>query len=250
MSRPGTYTGEQKTLRRALLAVYSPAQPCPRCGRPLGPNPNLLDLGHTDDRSAYTGLEHSRCNRGAGARLGNARRRAAREETRIMVTDVCLGIEVSQDRTRCSVVAAGHLERDLILLDLVAYLVGTDPIDAVLQIRRERTVRAVVVDPHGPAATAIRPLEAAGVEVTKPTSSDLVVAHGLFVDAANAGRIRHQRQTTLSSAIRHLEQRRLGGADAPERRGARGDVSPAIAGELAAWALETAPKGDPAVYVF
>jgi hypothetical protein len=41
--------------------------------------------------------------------------------------------------------------------------------------------------------------------------------------------------------MRHLEQRRLGGASAPERRGAPVDVAPAVAAELAAWALETAP---------
>jgi hypothetical protein len=237
MSRPGTYTSEQKQVRRALLAVYDPADRCPRCHRPLGPDPTRLDLGHTDDRAAYSGLEHARCNRAAGARLGMARRRARNERMRIMATEAALALEISEDRRHCSIVAAGCLDGDLVLLELAAYLDGTDPLAAVLQLRKERRVLAVVVDPHSHAATAIRPLEAADVKVTRPTSGDVAEAHGLFLDALAAGRIRHQGQAELTAAMRYLEQRRLGGATAAERRGALVDVSPAVAAELACWGL-------------
>jgi hypothetical protein len=113
---------------------------------------------------------------------------------------------------------------------------------STVQLQEERTVLAVAVDPHSHAATAIRPLEEAGVMVTKPTSSDLAVAHGGFLDALAAGRIRHRGQAELTTAMRHLEQRRLGGASAPERRGAVVDVAPAVAAELAVWALATTPE--------
>ncbi len=239
MSAPGTYASEQKAVRRALLAVYDPADPCARCGWPLGPDPARIDLGHVDDRSGYSGLEHARCNRRAGARLGNARRRARRERTVRMVAEVALALEISEDRQHCSTVAAGRLEGGLVLLELVAYLDSTDPVPAVLELRTQRTVLVAVVDPHSHAATCIRPLEAAGVEVTKPASQDLVEAHGLFLDALAAGRVRHQGQAQLTAAMRHLVQRRLGGATAPERRGAPVDVAPAVAAELATWALLT-----------
>jgi hypothetical protein len=70
------YGWTHQQLRAALLATYSPSQPCPRCGRPLGPWPELLDLGHLDGtaKTAYAGLEHRRCNRQAGAREGNRQR--------------------------------------------------------------------------------------------------------------------------------------------------------------------------------
>lgn len=243
MSGQGLYDGDHQAVRRALLAVYSPADPCWRCRFPLGPYPSLLDLGHDDDNPAlYRGLEHAKCNRRAGAAKGNARRRARRERMVAMVTECALGIEVSEDRAHCSIVSAGRLEGDLVLLDLVAYLDGTDPVAAVLSIRAEWTVVAVAVDPHSNAATAIKPLEAAGVAVTRPTSSDLVVAHGTLLDALSAGRVRHAGQERLTTAARHLEQRRLGGATGPERRGAPADVAPAVAAELAMWALENAKE--------
>jgi hypothetical protein len=237
------YDGEHQAVRRALLAIYLPTDPCARCGRPLGLDPSRIDLGHRDNGPGWSGLEHARCNRQAGARLGNARRRARRERRIAMVAEVAIALEVSEDRRHTSIVAAGHLDGDLVLLELAAYLDGTDPVPAVLELRSARSVLATVVDPHSHAATCIRPLQAAGVEMTTPASSDLVVAHGGFLDALAAGRIRHQGQPELTSAVRHLEQRRLGCATAPERRGALVDVAPAVAAELAVWALLNEPAG-------
>jgi hypothetical protein len=235
------YDRTHEAVRRALLAASTTATPCWRCGFPLGPDPGRVDLGHRDDGPGWAGLEHRRCNRQAGARKGNQRRRARRERIVAMVTEVALALEISQDRQHCAVVAAGRLPDDLVLLDLAAYLDGTDPTAVVLELREQRTVLAVVVDPHSHAATAIRPLQAAGVEVTRPASTDVAEAHGLFLDTLAAGRLRHRGQAELTAAMRHLEQRRLGGASAPERRGALVDVSPAVAAELATWALLTAP---------
>jgi hypothetical protein len=59
------------------------------------------------------------------------------------------------------------------------------------------------------------------------------------LDELAVGRVQHAGQPELTTATRHLEQRRLGGASAPERHGAPADVSPAVAAELAVWALLT-----------
>lgn len=70
-------------MKKALTPfVLSGQALCVRCGKPirmvrsksgrLVPEP--WDLGHTDDRTAWSGPEHAGCNRSAGARKGNAQR--------------------------------------------------------------------------------------------------------------------------------------------------------------------------------
>jgi hypothetical protein len=249
MTTAVVYDREHQAVRRALLAASTPATPCWRCGFPLGPDPRRIHLGHRDDGPGWAGLEHERCSTAAGARKGNERRRLRRERTIAMVNEIALALEISEDRQHTSVVAAGKMPNGLVLVELAAYLEGTDPVGTVQALEQTRTVLAVVVDPHSNAATCIRPLEAAGVKVTRPTSGDLAEAHGAFLDALAAGRIRHLGQPPLTAAMRHLEARRLGGASAPERRGALVDVAPAVAAELAVWGLLSAPKIPvPAIY--
>jgi hypothetical protein len=241
------YDREHEAVRRGLLAVCTPATPCWRCHLPLGPDPSRIDLGHRDDGPGWGGLEHARCNRAAGGRKGQARRRA-RTERRVTVADAALALEISEDRAHTSVVAAGHLDEDLILLELAAYISGTDPAAVVAELGRQPKPMAIVIDAHSNAATLLKPLEDAGFKITQPTSVDLVVAHGHLLDLLAAGRIRHRGQAELTAGMRHLEQRRLGGATAPERRGSAVDVSPAVAAELACWALLTIKPRLPAIY--
>jgi len=198
VSAPGAYDAAHAAIRKAMLATRQPGDRCARCGRPLPADPARVDLGHTDDRAGYSGLECSKCNRSAGGRLGNQRkreRRQAGEQVAVGVAEVAVAVEISHDRTHASIVTAGYLEGDLILVRLHAYLDYLDSaplVTAVLDLRDLCQVVAVVVDGHAPAATCIRPLEQARISVTRPSSADLAVAHGDWLDCLRAGRVRHQ----------------------------------------------------------
>lgn len=69
------YGREHKRARKLWAARLATAGqlPCPRCGKPVT-SAMPWDLGHTDDRSGYTGPEHVACNRRAGARSMLAQR--------------------------------------------------------------------------------------------------------------------------------------------------------------------------------
>lgn len=75
------YGSQHQALRRQLLARWRPGDPCARCGQPMmyrwlctsdGRRVSAIDLGHTDDRRGYTGLEHRACNRRDGQRKTTA----------------------------------------------------------------------------------------------------------------------------------------------------------------------------------
>src|SRR6266545_1575561 len=87
-----------------------------------------------------------------------------------MINKIAIALEVSEDRQHCSIVAAGRLD-ETIVIELAAYLDGTDPVQAVQRIHSDRKVVATVVDPHSNAATTIALLKAAGVKVTEPSST-------------------------------------------------------------------------------
>lgn len=66
------YDTTHDRLRAALVARMNAGETicCIDCGVKLAPG--TLDLGHTDDRSAYRGAQCSSCNRSDGGRRGRA----------------------------------------------------------------------------------------------------------------------------------------------------------------------------------
>jgi hypothetical protein len=196
-----------------------------------------LDLDHADDGVNFLGWAHAFCNRQAGGRNGNRVQRMRKRRRKIMLVDCCLGIEIAEDRQHTSVVAAGRIDGDLILVEPVHYIDGTDPVAEILALQKERTVRGIAIDPRSPGATLVKLLRNAGVMFTQMTSHDVSVAHGRFIDLLAAGSLKVARDDRLTAAVKHGQDRRLGGASAWERRGAVVDVSPANAAEFALWSL-------------
>jgi hypothetical protein len=78
------------------------------------------------------------------------------------------------------------------------------------------------------AATLIKPLALVGIPVTELSTSDLVVAHGNFIDTLNAGRLRFVPHPALDTAARLGVQCPLGGASTWDRGMATVDIGPLL----------------------
>jgi hypothetical protein len=247
----GRYGPDHRALRRAMLPGAW-GTPCARCGR-LMLYGEALDLDHRDDGAGYLGMSHRSCNSAAGARKGNRRRRdttrAGRERVRMKTTVAVLAVEVAEDRNRTAIVAAKLVEgEDHPVIELVGHLDGTrSALAETIEVVESLPVRAVVIDPHGSASWLREPLAKAlrgtRAEVVEPSSVDLVVAHQEFGQHLEDRRLKVVRHPALDDAARAVQQRRLGGAFAPDRR--VGDVAPIVAAELALWGLLRLPRRAP-----
>lgn len=249
------YGAHHRAVRRAMLPAAW-GTPCARCGLPMVYG-EALDLDHRDDGRGYLGMSHRSCNSAAGARKGNRHRaevaRANRERVRMNTTEAVLAVEVAEDRKRTALVAACRVEgEDRPVVELVRLIDGTRAALAeILDVVGAGPVRAVVIDPHGSASWLREPLakelRAARVAVVEPNGSDVVVAHQEFAQHLDERRLKIVRHPALDDAARALEQRRLGGAFAPDRR--VGDVAPIVAAELALWGLLRLPQRAPVFVV-
>jgi hypothetical protein len=227
------YRGRHRRLSE-LLRSQAYGQPCCRCNQPMLPG-QPLDLDHSDaDPTRYRGVAHAHCNRSAGATKGN-RQRTTPRRTITMDTPAAYGVEISSARSHTSIAAATTHEAATVV-ELVAYLDGSDTAAAVATIVGTAPV-AVVIDPRSPAATLIAPLQALGVIVTEPSTHDLAVAHGVFLDELKAGRLKVVPHPVLDLAAQHALARPLAGGEALDRRRPEQDTGPLTAAEIAVWAL-------------
>jgi hypothetical protein len=165
-----------------------------------------------------------------------------------------LAVEVAEDRGHVSICSAGRLEDGRVQVELVAYLTRTGGVvERVVEFRGRWTVTAVVVDPLGGASNLRQPLRAQYVPVVEPDVAGVKVAHADFLDLANADPpgLAVVASETLTTAIQHLAARTVGGQPVFDRRGAPVDVSPAVAAELAVWALlHPPPRPQPFMAVW
>ena len=245
------YGPDHRALRRVLLP-RAWGTPCARCGRVMQYG-EPLDLDHRDDGAGYLGMSHRSCNSAAGARKGNQRRREAtrtrRERVRMQTTAAVLAVEVAEDRRRTAIVAAKRVKGDEHpVIELVRLIDGTRAaLTEVVEAVGGLPARAVVIDPRGSASWLREPLarelRGARIPIVEPSANDVVVAHQEFGQELVERHLTVIRHPALSDAARALEQRRLGGAYAPDRRA--GDVAPIVAAELALWGLLRLPQRPP-----
>jgi hypothetical protein len=151
--------------------------------------------------------------------------------------EVAFACEISEDRRKAAIIASGR-EKDgpRLVVDLVWYDHPREAAARLDELYAKHDPVAIVIDPRSQAATLLHPLAEAGVPVAEPSTADVVVAHGEFLDLVNDGALVHLEQAPLTAAVRAGQQRALAGAQAWERR-LPVDQSPLVAATLACWAF-------------
>jgi phage terminase large subunit-like protein len=173
---------------------------------------------------------------------------------------VALAIDVTPERSHTSIGVAGQACGRL-MVEVTEHRRGTGWVVPWFQQRLQlwkaqpwrRPVR-VVIAKNSPAGSLIKPLEAAGIEVTTPSVADEAQACGAFVDAAAppedaAGEptLWHLGQPVLDEAVRGAAKVDLGdGAWRWSRKNSLVVISPLVATTLAKWGYETRPAAEPA----
>jgi hypothetical protein len=101
-------------------------------------------------------------------------------------------------RAHTRVVGAGYVNTGIVLIDLLAYFTGRSATAA-----GQDTGGAV--SGYRPALAGRHPDQAIDRRrsyVTQPSTTDLVITHGTFLDELTAGRLRHVGQPELDAAVR------------------------------------------------
>ena len=162
-------------------------------------------------------------------------------------TELALGIDVTPDRDRGALVAAGQVE-DRIALEVIETTGDLERLCARTAKVAVDWGAPVVVDRGAPAASMIPALERAGAQVRLINFPELVRACGDFHDAVVAVRVAHRGDYRLTDAVAAATKRHAGDAWVWRRRG-NGDISPLVAATLAAWGIvDGTPVLVPAVF--
>jgi len=166
---------------------------------------------------------------------------------------VAFAVDMMWDRSWAAVGVAGRRGDGLLHVEvpgrdnLLDHRRGTAwVVPRVLELVSQWQPCAVVVDPGGPAASLIPELEAAGVELVKPTTRDAAQACGAFYDACGANPevtdpawLRHLGQAPLTAALAGARAQPLGDMWKWARKGLSVDICPLVAVTLAAWGHAT-----------
>lgn len=163
-----------------------------------------------------------------------------------MPYDVVLALDISPERQRASLVAAGS-QGTYLALEVVD---GREGLEWVLDRCSEVCERwgcPLVLDSGGPAASLIPALQARNLTVVPIAAREVANAAAMFYDAVMAQRISHQNDYRLNDAVTGASKRAVGERWAFDRRG-HIDISPLVAASFAVWAIETGEVSKPGIF--
>jgi hypothetical protein len=158
----------------------------------------------------------------------------------LAVDPVAFAADVTPDRSAAAIGVAGRRADGLEHAEVIDHRPGTSwVVPRLVDLAERWNPCAVVVDDTGPAGSLIAPLEAAGVEVIKPTTKARAAADSGFYDAVAERSLRYVPRPALDAAVAGAQQRPLGDAWAWARKGLSTDITPLVAVSLARWGHAT-----------
>lgn len=157
---------------------------------------------------------------------------------------VAFAIDTTPDRSFTSIAIAARRSDGLLHVEVVEHRPGTGWVAEWVKERDEKwRPCAWVLDAGGPAGSLVAPLEAAGIELTKPTTREAAHAAQAFYDAVTPAEgdpvLRHRDQPELNAALAGALKREMGDMWLWARKGLSVDISPLVAVTLAAWGYAT-----------
>lgn len=170
-----------------------------------------------------------------------------------IVGPLVLAVDVTPDRARASIVAAGGNGAGREHVEVVDNRAGTGWCAGRLaELCARHDVLSVVLDPAGPAGSLIAEIEEAlpdGARLRVIGAREMGQWCGLFYDRAVAARLAHLGDQRLEVAVAGAARRKLGGAWAWARSGSV-DISPLVAATLAVGAHTTTRAPGAPILVF
>lgn len=160
--------------------------------------------------------------------------------------DVVIGVDVSWNRDRASIVAAGRKD-DYLPLEVIEAREGVEWLTERVAGICERWQCPAVIDTGGPAAALHIALENRGIEVIPFAARDVANAAGFFYDAVRARRIAHLDDYRLNDAVRGATKRPIGERWGFNRKG-NVDISPLVAASFAVYAIESGRFDKPTLF--
>jgi phage terminase large subunit-like protein len=154
---------------------------------------------------------------------------------------VAVAIDMTPDRSHVAIGVAGRRADGKSHVEVIHHERGTTGIvEKIKGLAARHKPCAVVIDGAGPAGSLIAPLEAAGIDIVKPTARETMQACGQFYDSVcDTADLRHIGQVSLNTALAGASKRPLGDGWAWTRKGLSADISPLVAVTLALWGHTT-----------
>jgi hypothetical protein len=155
--------------------------------------------------------------------------------------------DTTPERSYTSIAVAGHRADGRLQVEISDHRRGTGwVVERALALKERWGPLPWVIDAAGPAGSLVAPFEAAGIEVTKPTTRDAChAAQGFYDDCCDTGRLAHLDDPLLNAALSGAQKRPLGDAWLWARKGLSVGISPLVAAGIARWGLLTIPVEPP-----